>query len=586
VRSEEIKGKVLIEDLVRHYGGTVNAKGEARCLFPVRHAHGDARPSMTVKNGIAKCWSQGCFGEKGVDIFGLVGVMEQLASFAEQKRRVCEIAGLNGHAWQIACTYDYVDEQGTILFQTVRYVPKDFRQRRPDGQGGWIPNLCDTRLVLYHLPAVLAATIIVILEGERDCETAEALGWPDADWASTTNALGVGKWRAEYTDSLSGTTVVIIPDVDLAGEAHLQTVAQALSTAHIPVTVCRLPHGKDLSEWRDQGGTQAEFWRLLARAGPWEPPAPTGTAEAAREQDHPDELLTLQEAAGLYTVRAERHGVTFRLERLDEQHGRPHAEVTVTLGTTFIRYPATLNLTSDSAQSRLATRLQSSRNTVPWKVLLQKACALVLERHRTGAPPVVLHKELPTPPLTYVVNPLVFANKVSVLFATGGMAKSTLALFIAMLIGLGRAAAGLRTLLGKALYLDYEDDSEVHVRRLRAIQAGHPELADATVIYQRADEPLWKLSPLLARRMQEHGITFLVVDSLLAATGGDASAEAATKVFIALRKLQVSALLIGHTPKAPADGSDQATLYGSVSIPTLRGPSGKCRRSRRSARTA
>ena len=34
---------------------------------------------------------------------------------------------------QIVATYDYVNENGAIVFQVVRYEPKDFRQRRPDG---------------------------------------------------------------------------------------------------------------------------------------------------------------------------------------------------------------------------------------------------------------------------------------------------------------------------------------------------------------------------------------------------------------------------------------------------------------------
>jgi hypothetical protein len=135
VRAQEIKAKVPIEDLVRHYGGSVDAKGRGRCLFPARHAHGDAHPSLTVRNGLVTCRSQGCFGDKGVDIFGLVGVMESLTTFPEQKRRVLELAGLNGHAPRLIKEYNYLDEQGALLHQTLRYLPKGFRQRRPDGQG-------------------------------------------------------------------------------------------------------------------------------------------------------------------------------------------------------------------------------------------------------------------------------------------------------------------------------------------------------------------------------------------------------------------------------------------------------------------
>src|SRR6516165_6847938 len=35
-------------------------------------------------------------------------------------------------------TYDYVDADGKLLYQVLRYdQPKSFRQRRPDGKDGW-----------------------------------------------------------------------------------------------------------------------------------------------------------------------------------------------------------------------------------------------------------------------------------------------------------------------------------------------------------------------------------------------------------------------------------------------------------------
>lgn len=182
-RSEEVKTRVPIEEILRFYGANLNGTGLGQCLFPERHHHGDAHPSMSVQEGRVRCWAQGCFGDKGADIFELVGIKEGLPHFLDQKRRVLEIAGLNGHpapaSRHIAATYDYVDESGTLLFQVVRYEPKAFRQRRPDEHGGWIWNLDTTRLVLYRLPDVLQAESVLVLEGEKDVETAYRLGLPD-----------------------------------------------------------------------------------------------------------------------------------------------------------------------------------------------------------------------------------------------------------------------------------------------------------------------------------------------------------------------------------------------------------------------
>jgi hypothetical protein len=64
-------------------------------------------------------------------------------------------------------TYDYTDADGKLLYQVVRYEPKDFRQRRPDSNGGWTWKL-DERRVLYRWPELLKFPdgTIFVCEGE------------------------------------------------------------------------------------------------------------------------------------------------------------------------------------------------------------------------------------------------------------------------------------------------------------------------------------------------------------------------------------------------------------------------------------
>src|SRR5262245_7320476 len=80
---------------------------------------------------------------------------------------------------QIAATYDYRDEAGQLLYQVVRFDPKDFRQRQPDGKG-WKWSLeAVRRRVLYRLPELLAAPpqkIVFVVEGERDADALLAIG--------------------------------------------------------------------------------------------------------------------------------------------------------------------------------------------------------------------------------------------------------------------------------------------------------------------------------------------------------------------------------------------------------------------------
>lgn len=136
----------------------------------------------------------------------------------------------------IAKKYDYTDEGGNLLFQVVRLEPKDFRQRRPDGENGWIWNLEGVRRVPYRLPELLEAIgserPVFVAEGEKDVDALWQLGIP-----ATCNSQGAGKWRDEYSKHFRGATVYVLPDNDAPGSAHAQQVAQSLTQVGAEVRV-------------------------------------------------------------------------------------------------------------------------------------------------------------------------------------------------------------------------------------------------------------------------------------------------------------------------------------------------------------
>jgi putative DNA primase/helicase len=127
---------------------------------------------------------------------------------------------------RIVKTYPYCDESGTFLFQVVRYEPKGFRQRRPDGRGGWIWKQ-GTRRIPYMLPelikAVAGGETIYIPEGEKDVDNLRALGF-----AATTNPGGIKKWRDSYSEFLRGADVVVLPDNHAEGREHGEQVIASL----------------------------------------------------------------------------------------------------------------------------------------------------------------------------------------------------------------------------------------------------------------------------------------------------------------------------------------------------------------------
>ncbi|MDZ4278289.1 MAG: phage/plasmid primase, P4 family, partial [Dehalococcoidia bacterium] len=172
----------------------------------------------------------------------------------------------------IAATYDYRDEDGRLLFQVVRLRSKEFRQRRPDGAGGWIWNLRGARRVLYRLPELLAtdpSQPVFLVEGEKDADRLATLGL-----IATTNPGGAGKWRAEYGEALRGRRVIILPDKDDSGRKHAEQVARSAHGVAADVRVLGLrglPDKGDVSDWLDAGGTAEELLKLGESAPAWSP---------------------------------------------------------------------------------------------------------------------------------------------------------------------------------------------------------------------------------------------------------------------------------------------------------------------------
>jgi hypothetical protein len=162
---------------------------------------------------------------------------------------------------KIVAIYSYRDESSALLFQVVRFAPKTFAQRRPDGRGGWIWDLNSTRRVLYRLREILDKQTVFVVEGEKDADHLWALGIP-----ATTCPGGAGKWRSEYNDALRGKQVVILPDNDDVGEKHAQGVARALLGVAGEVKIVRLPGlppKGDVSDWLDAGHSKDELVELV-----------------------------------------------------------------------------------------------------------------------------------------------------------------------------------------------------------------------------------------------------------------------------------------------------------------------------------
>jgi hypothetical protein len=124
-----------------------------------------------------------------------------------------------------------------------------FRQRRPNGDGGWIWKLGEKR-VLYRLRELLkyADGTVFVCEGEKDADRLAEM-----DFCATT--IASGKWTDDCVQPLVGRDVLIMQDNDEPGARKAQHAASLLYGIAASVRVVLLPGlppGGDVSDWFEQ----------------------------------------------------------------------------------------------------------------------------------------------------------------------------------------------------------------------------------------------------------------------------------------------------------------------------------------------
>ena len=153
----------LLDALERNGCRVTVRRGGARAFCP---AHPDRRPSLGITDKVdrvlmhcfANCPIESILTALGLtkrDLFANPPSGQRLSSRREE-----------------SAVYEYVDLDGAIQFQKVRYEPKSFRMRVPDatapGRFRW--NARGRNRVLYRWPDLLDCRRIVVLEGEKAVE--------------------------------------------------------------------------------------------------------------------------------------------------------------------------------------------------------------------------------------------------------------------------------------------------------------------------------------------------------------------------------------------------------------------------------
>ena len=184
--------------------------------------------------------------------------------------------------------YDYVDESGRLLFQTMRLETdtglKKFCQRTGPDQEKW--SIKGVRIVPYRLPELVEdvsrGSAIFVVEGEKDVDNLRRRGIP-----ATCNPMGAKKWWPDFNKILGGADVVICGDNDEPGREHvalvarnLRPVVKRLRVLDLASVWSEIEESQDISDWFAAG---LEVERLLALADglpDWTPAKANGHDDA------------------------------------------------------------------------------------------------------------------------------------------------------------------------------------------------------------------------------------------------------------------------------------------------------------------
>ena len=280
---------------LREHGSRIEERAGswmAQCPCP---AHDDSRASLSITQGKKHPVALQCLAKcETADVLTALGL-----TFADiSAPRGEQPAGEWTPYGPAIAIYDYVDEDGRLLYQVCRTANKDFPQRRPDpaARSGWRWKLGGVQTVPYRLPQVIQAVAegktVWCAEGEKDVHALEAAGVV----ATTAPGGAKKKWPREFDQYFAGATVNVVADRDEPGRKHAVDVATCLRSAGATAQILEALEGKDAADHLAAGHGLDTFSVIQSEPAEREPAA-SGSGQAGSEGRGPGAATVLVQLA-------------------------------------------------------------------------------------------------------------------------------------------------------------------------------------------------------------------------------------------------------------------------------------------------
>jgi KaiC/GvpD/RAD55 family RecA-like ATPase len=263
--------------------------------------HSDANASFSYNVVTRRGLCRACdWKPDSAELEAMLDMSDALASGGKSTARGVSLSEASRRAAKATeRAFEYIRD-GQVQFRKVRLGDgpgKRIWHETPTGRGGWRKGKGDAPPVLYNHDAVRAAAgspaVVLFCEGEPKAEQASADGFVG------TTVGGVNDWRTDHVAQLAGCHVVLLPDWDPPGHAHMAKVAEATLAHAASLAWLDLPGlgaKEDLVDWRTRH-TAKELRAAVAaarviRSARDIPPSPHEQSHLLRAIDVVTELPT------------------------------------------------------------------------------------------------------------------------------------------------------------------------------------------------------------------------------------------------------------------------------------------------------